>query len=221
MRRWSLVVLAAIGIATLWAMRPPHIPSRTENLPPQTPEAPPLASVPPLTANDPVRGDARAPITIVEVADFACPACAQASDVLTSIAARQPDRVRVIWKDLPLLDRLTGSRTLHVAARCAQRLGGNSAFWSYHDALFHTHPRTESALTALATNLGISESAFRACLQGTDTASAAAMVDANTTAATRAHITATPTFFVNGILVGDPPTRETFERLIAAPPPPR
>jgi len=153
-----------------------------------------------------------APLTIVEFGDYTCPACADIEeDILTDLRREYGERLRIVWKDFPILHRLTGSRQLHIAARCSQPQG---KFWEYHDALFVEQPREPGDLLALAERLGLDRTAFAECLEES---TAASLVDVNTAEAQRLGLTAAPTLFVNDVRITDALTSgELRTRLDAA-----
>ncbi|MBI4142443.1 DsbA family protein, partial [Candidatus Uhrbacteria bacterium] len=144
-------------------------------------------------------------------ADFTCPACADVQGVLTELRAEYGDRLRIVWKDLPHLDRITGSRSLHLAARCAQAQG---KFWEFHDAVFAQATHEDGALDALIRTAELNPRAFAAC---TERSTGADRIDANIADAERSGVTATPVFFVNGALLTDAPSRSAFRALLGNP----
>jgi protein-disulfide isomerase len=84
------------------------------------------APVPPLAADDHVRGREGAPVVLV-YGDFACPRCAVAYARL-----READ-VRWVFRHLAL--RAKHPRALALA-HAAEAAGLQGAFWPFHDALF-------------------------------------------------------------------------------------
>lgn len=50
----------------------------------------------------PARGPANAPVTIVEYSDFQCPFCKRGSDTIEEVTQAYGDKVRIIFKHLPL-----------------------------------------------------------------------------------------------------------------------
>lgn len=208
-----LGIAAIIGIAALWSLWPERIPDPS-TAPAATTNGAPAPAAPIILPTDPVRGDRNAPLTIIEFADFTCPTCAAMEPTLHALRAEYGNRLAIVWKDFPNLDRITGSLRLHVAARCASVLGGESLFWRYHDALLRTSDRGDANLIALASALGLDAEAIRMCREDRRTNSATALVAANTGAATALGITATPTFFVNGTRLTEPPTLSAFRSLL-------
>src|SRR2546428_8616297 len=109
-----------------------------------------------------VRGEAKAPVTIVEFSDFQCPYCKKVQPILNDLLANYSGRVKLAYRDVPL-------RTLHAqaqlaaeAARCAEDQG---MFWQYHDALFADQSKLDDAgLVKTAQMLGLDEKSFQTCL---------------------------------------------------------
>lgn len=80
----------------------------------------------------PQKGDPKAPVVIVEWADFECPFCARAAKFLDDIVKQRPGRVRTVFKYFPLSSHPHGELTACAAA--AADLQGK--FWPMHDQLF-------------------------------------------------------------------------------------
>jgi protein-disulfide isomerase len=150
-------------------------------------------------------------VTIVEFADFQCPYCARAEEALRQVRARYGDKVRVVWKHLPLPFHDRAEPAAELAAEAlAQK--GEAGFWQVHDLLLAQNGRLDD---------GNLESVARAA--GLDVARAAksvaarahrAAIDGDADLADDVEAGGTPTFFVNGRkLVGAQPPA-TFEALI-------
>lgn len=205
-----MIAAAAIGTGALLALLPTREP---QPLPAATPKPIPTtgigaaaSSLPTILPQDPIRGHPDAPLTIIEFADFTCPACAAAEPVLQALRDRYGLRLRIVWKDLPHLDRLTGSLELHVAAACAHR---QDKFWQYHDALFLATAHDAIARRTLARSLGLDLPTFDACVADPATVR---RIDTTEASAAFLGITSTPTFYVNGERLEAPPTLAEFER---------
>jgi protein-disulfide isomerase len=168
-----------------------------------------------LTADQPSRGPADAPVTIVEYGDFQCPDCAVAHPVLKKILEERSD-VRLVFKDLPLTGKHNWAYAAALAGQCAYQQS-NDAFWRLHDFLFEnqdaiTAETLESKLDAAAPAAGLNLARFRLCRQQKATA---ARIEQSLQESRGLNLRNTPTVFINGRrFVGLPP-REIIDRLIA------
>jgi protein-disulfide isomerase len=155
------------------------------------------------------RGPREAPVSIVEFSDFRCPYCKAVVPTLKQLAGQYSDRVRWVFRDFPIPGLHPDAPLAHEAARCA---GEQGKFWPYHDLLFER--ATDVSATALkqyAAEVGADRAAFDQCL---DSHKYQAAVNADIEAGSKAGVTGTPTFFINGQpLVGNQPLSE-FQRVI-------
>lgn len=105
-------------------------------------------------------------VTIIEFSDFACPFCQASYPILKVLIAKYPDKINLIYRDLPLHEQ---SIALALAARCA---GEQSKFWPMHDWLFDNQSdltklsaeNLANSLIAGAKSLGLNETAFNSCI---------------------------------------------------------
>ncbi|HEX9764451.1 MAG TPA: thioredoxin domain-containing protein [Candidatus Acidoferrales bacterium] len=165
--------------------------------------------------NQPSKGPADAPVTIVEFGDFQCPTCAQIYPTLKKLMAERKD-VRIVFKDLPLVGKHDWAYAAAVAGQCAFQQSPE-AFWAVHDYFFENQAKLnarnlDAQLDAFAARrAGLDAAQFRACRQEKATAH---RVDASLREAAALGLVNTPTLLVNGRpLVGNQP-REIIERLI-------
>lgn len=117
-----------------------------------------------------VLGSDSAPVTIIEYADFQCPACAQFA-VLTGPDVKrrlvQAGRVRWIFRDFPLTNIHPNAVAAHHAAACA---ADQARFWEMHDMLFFRHgdwateSRPQRKFAEYARALGLDMAAYDACM---------------------------------------------------------
>jgi protein-disulfide isomerase len=117
-------------------------------------------------------------------------------------------RVRLVFKDLPLPSHEL-AMPAHEAARCA---GAQNRYWPYHDRLFQEQPSFErEQLIRYAVDLNLDRERFTRCL---DEHAQRPAVQASVEEARALGVTATPTFFVNGLpLIGAQPV-ESFREAI-------
>jgi len=150
--------------------------------------------------DDPVLGDANAPITIIEFSDYECPFCKRSFDqVLPEIKKNYIDtgKAKLVFRDLPLSFHANAHKEAQ-AAECAKDQGGDSAYFKFHDAIFTqtTSNGTGLALTQLpviANNLGLNAGQFQQCL---DSGKFKDEVDKDLADAAKVGASGTPTYFI-------------------------
>ena len=160
-----------------------------------------------LDDGSPVRGPAKAAVTIVEFSDFECPFCAQVQDTLKQIMERYGGEVRLVFKHMPL----EGHRNSVTAARAAYCAGEQDRFWQFHDALFASRKLSPEVFDQISARLGLGREKFAACLSGE--ASRTAVVK-DIELARRYRIDSTPSFLINGKLVKGALPFVEFQNLI-------
>jgi protein-disulfide isomerase len=134
-------------------------------------------------------------VTVVEFADFQCPACALAQPHLEAVLRQFPDNVAVVYRHFPA----TGHRYAEPAARAAECAAEQGRFWHLHNRLFGTNewmiPDPEDAFVLIAREADVpEEGTFRACLRRSEPFHG---LTADFAAAWRLGLSATPSFLVN------------------------
>ncbi len=143
------------------------------------------------TMGSPSKGSPNAPITIVEWADFECPACRAASPVIEEVIKENKD-VRLVFKNYPL----DAHPNAEQAARAALAADLQGKFWEMHKALFASQmPLTESTLLQIAKDLGLDEAKFKDDMRSEEVADRVAR-DRKQGEAVK--LRATPTIVING-----------------------
>jgi NhaA family Na+:H+ antiporter len=144
-------------------------------------------------ARDHVLGAPDAPITLVEYGSYACQYCHAAHDVVAELRDRFGDRMRYVYRHLPLADREQATRAAELAEYAAATTG---EFWETHDTLMRRAPiLAEEELERLGAELGVPPR------EGRDAAAArGAAVRVRDDAQSGLHSGArvTPTFYING-----------------------
>ena len=148
--------------------------------------------------DSPTLGPADAKVTLVEFADFQCPACRQLHDGLKPLLGRYP-QVRLVFKDFPLSQIHAWARTAALAGRCAYTQSP-SGFWRFYDLVYQNQDLVspENAWAKMldyGSQEGLSKDDLKACMSRPETAQA---VDRNFQQGQQLAITSTPTVFVNG-----------------------
>jgi len=170
------------------------------------------ASPVPVTSDDPMRGNRDALVTIVVFSDFQCPFCSRLEKTLDDVRAKYPPSdVRILWKNEPLAFH-TNARPAAEAARGVFVLGGNTAFWTFHDRAFANQTALNSSNYELwARDAGVDPKKLRS---GLSSHLYDAKIDDDHTLAKSLGVTGTPTSFVNGVQLSGAQPLATFEKTI-------
>ncbi len=156
--------------------------------------------LPPVTDDDWVHGNPEGGITIIEYADFQCPACANFSLYLNALMEAFPNSIRVAFRHLPLPSIHDKA---YITAMAAEAAGAQDKFWEMHDLLFQTQAEwfnfTEAQfiewVKAQADVLGLDGAQFEDDLLDSD---ARAALEAQTEALLDSGLHYTPFVIVNG-----------------------
>jgi len=147
-------------------------------------------------------GDPKAPVTIVEFADFQCPFCGRFFQTVQVPLVEQyikAGKARFVYRHFAFLG--PESEDAALAAECARE---QDKFWDYHDYLFgHQQGENEGAfskpnLKQFARAVGLDGARFDACL---DQGRYLNTVRADTAAGKSYGVNGTPATFINGRLI--------------------
>lgn len=142
-------------------------------------------------------GSESASVTIVEFADFQCPACGAAHPALKQALSEYQDQVQFVYRHFPLVIH----KNAKLAAYSAEAAGLQGKFWEMHDLLFENqNDWSESTspmdiFTEYATELELDTAKFAEDVKS-DTIKE--KVDNDQRDGTLVGVNATPTIFING-----------------------
>lgn len=136
-------------------------------------------------------GPRNAPVTVVEFYDYRCPYCHAAMDWVFETIRRNPQKVRVIFKEFPVLgpESVEASQAAVASIRQGRYQAFHRALMGYRGAL------TSAQIDALARRAGIDVTRMRRDMNEV------AILDhlrANHELAAEARIEGTPAFVING-----------------------
>ena len=148
-----------------------------------------------------VLGVDSAPVTIVEYADYQCPAC-QTFDMVEFPYVKDrlvaTGKARFVFKDFPLDQPHRWARLAAHAAACTNE---QNRFWEMKDEIFRTQPewsfsnRAGSIFRDLAGGIGVDLQAYDACMQSLRYAG---RIQATLDEGVRMGVNSTPTLIVGG-----------------------
>lgn len=166
-----------------------------------------------LTDDDPVKGDADAPVTIVEFSDYECPFCGRwFLQTYPQIKKEYIDtgKVKMVFRDFPL-NFHKNAQVAGEAAECVRDQGGDDAYWKFHDVLFTKQAQlSEANIKAWAKAEGydvndcLADGTFRK------------EVLADLADGQAAGVSGTPAFFINGKLISGAQPFSVFKQAIDA-----
>lgn len=160
---------------------------------------------------DRVKGPDGAPITIIEFSDFQCPYCEIASEAVKQVLAAYPDKIRFVFKNFPLVKIHENAQYAAESAECA---GDQGKFWEMHDLLFANQDKLDKAsISKYASQLKLNKAAFDSCIS---TGKFKAKIEADAKVAADFGVGGTPAFFINGQLMAESPTLDSFKAAIDA-----
>ena len=170
------------------------------------PDLPPVPV--PVEAHDPSRGPDDAAVTIVQFAEYQCYYCNKVKPSIERLFEEYPGQIRLVWKDYPLSNH---GRAIpaSIAAHCA---GEQGRYWEMSGVLLaNQHAMSDADIAGYARELGLSPEPFQTCM---GSGRYEPLVVEDQRLGKSLGIEATPTFFVNGVLVSGAQPYERFQSIV-------
>lgn len=167
-----------------------------------------------ITSKDITAGSESAKVTIVEYADFQCPACGAYYPIVKQIKEEYPEDVRVVFRHFPLMQIHRNAFAAHLAAQAAHQQG---KFWEMHDMLFETQQDWSEANNAsdifesYAQELGLDMKMYEEAISVGETRE---FINNQVQGGVDKGVNSTPTFFVNGEKIENPRGFDEFKQII-------
>lgn len=167
-----------------------------------------------------VRGEASAPVTIVEFTDFQCPYCGRAYGTLEEVIKKYEKQVKVIYMPYPLPFH-PWAKPAAVAAACAEQQSAEG-LW----ALYHGYFKNQTDVTAenliekskgFLADSKIDVKVWESCVNDTESENhkkAAKSVDDAMEAGGKQGVNGTPAFFINGEMLSGAQPMQAFAAAI-------
>lgn len=144
------------------------------------------------------RGDPKADVTVIEFTDFQCSACGAMYPVVEDVLKSYGNRVHFVIRNFPLTRVHANAWRAAQAAEAAKAQG---KFWEYIDILFRNQTTLEDdSLKKYATQVGLDRKRFDAELE---TSKYEALIRRDIEDGEVYGVEATPTFFINGVILTD------------------
>jgi len=144
--------------------------------------------------DDYIRGRADAKVTLIEFSDFQCPFCAEFYRETLPLIDKdyiQTGKVRMVYRDFPLVDVHKDAQKAAEAAQCA---GEQGKYWEMHDKIFANYTTLSvDDLKNHARGLDIAADRFDRCVES---GKFAEEVNKDVRDGRALGVQGTPTFFV-------------------------
>ncbi len=169
---------------------------------------PNLPRIPVSADDDPSIGPVGAPITIVQFAEYQCGYCGKARESIDEVQKNYPGKVRFVFRDFPLNFHARAIPAA-VAANCAEKQG---KYWEVHDALMSDQRALEDVdLERVAREAKLDIDAWQACRKDP---AMEAEIQNDLADGSKAGVTGTPAFFINGVFINGAQPYERFKSII-------
>jgi protein-disulfide isomerase len=136
-------------------------------------------------------------LTLVEFADFQCPACGDAHPYVKEILDTYKGKITFIYRHFPLPQH----KNAILAAKAAEAAGEQGKFWEMYDVLYEGQAawsettNSPAIFTSYATSLNLNIAEFTKSIHSTKFDDA---IQADYADGLRVGVNSTPTFFLNG-----------------------
>jgi len=160
------------------------------------------------TEDETIYGKKDAKIKIIEFSDYLSPLSKRERHTLWNILKKYKNNIQYVYLDFPA-SKNGYAKIVHEAARCA---GKQNAYYPYNKILYKNQKHLELAdLKSYANTLKLNMTQFNKCLNEHKTANE---VEKNIREGINAGVIATPTFFINGIMIIGTPNASRFSKII-------
>lgn len=167
-----------------------------------------------LAATDWTRGSASSSkVTLIEYADFQCPACASYHPLVKELEREFPNDLLVVYRHFPLPQH----KNAVMASVAAEAAGKQGKFWEMHDVLFEKQTEwsdvsdPKELFGSYAIFLGLNGAQFAADLLDP---SLEAKVNSQKLDGVKNNVNSTPTFFLDGVRLVNPRSYASFKELV-------
>ena len=151
---------------------------------------------PPVAPKDHAAGPAGARVTLLEYADFECPSCGAAHEVIQAARRAFGDNLRLVYRHFPLRDSHPHALD---AARAAEAAAEQGQFWPMHDRLFQRqHALEPDDLARYARKLELDVVRWSRVMALPSSEPGQGRRDARIESGRRSGVRGTPTLFING-----------------------
>ncbi len=172
------------------------------------------SNVPPITKNDITTGNPKAKVTLIEYADFQCPACAAYHPFVNQLLVDFSGKIYFAYRFFPLIQI---HQNAMLAAQAAYAAGRQGKFWDIGNMLFDNQTSwadssdARNTFISYAKKLNLNIDKFQKDMDASQTKN---FINNELSSGTQIGINSTPTFFINGQKIQNPANYNDFKTLI-------
>lgn len=161
-----------------------------------------------------VLGNPSAPVTLIEYGDFQCPACRAFAPLIEQLHQDFPDQLQIVFRHFPLAQHRNG----YPSSYAAEAAGQQGKFWEMANQLYSDQNNWASLTDpwpmyeSYAKGLGLNVEQF---LRDYNDTTLRNKVKAHQQSGESIGVNSTPTFYLNGQKVVNPPSYEKFKELVS------
>lgn len=168
------------------------------------------ASAIPIFPEDPILGNKKAPTAVIVFADFGCEECKNEYAILRDLLITYPEKVKVIWKGLPVTKFPYDSELANLYGFCANK---QNKFAEMADVLFVNQlSLTEDTLKNLSEEVGLNTKTLASCVQSQESKTA---LQKTKDLAEILKIQAVPAVFLNNNQIPAPKSIEEWKTALS------
>jgi len=157
-----------------------------------------------------------AKVTLVEFGDYQCPACVVYHPLVKQLLTEFSGKVNFVFRNFPLSQHANAP----ISAYAVEAAGLQGKYWQMHDKVYESatdwvaSTDAKTIFIGYAGNLGLDMDKFRTDI---DSSAVKDKVQKDTNDGNLINISATPTFYINGIKITNlPGSYEDFKKLVSA-----
>lgn len=158
-------------------------------------------------------GSDSAKVTIVEFADFQCPACGAAHPIVQQVLGEYEGQVEYIFRHFPL----PGHKNARIAAKAAEAAGVQGKFFEMHDMLFENQQEWSESNSPKEIFVGYAEQLeldTEKFTQDLDNDQLAQAIQDDQNAGIELGVNSTPTFYIDGVQYPGVLSHDNFKKIL-------
>ncbi len=166
-----------------------------------------------VSETDWVRGNVDAEVSLVEYADFQCPACGYYAPLVKRLFESSSTTMKLVFRHFPLPQHMNAIP----ASLAAEAAGKQGKFWEMYDMLFEKQIEWEkltdpqAVFEGYAKTLSLNLEQFSLDMKNEELKK---KIDGDARGGIKGKVNSTPTFFINGKKITTPTNYEDFKKLI-------